>query len=139
MTATITAQIGTTDWQLTGIGHNGGTCEHCDRNLTHVYAVRNAQTGHNMTVGRSCCKKVTGWTLAAKEADRILAYAEKLARREAAWIEFTAEQPALAAAMDDAIAREIRNAYQMKSDVCEINSAAGREAFASRWVAFLNS
>ncbi|AVH61769.1 MULTISPECIES: hypothetical protein [Streptomyces] len=94
----VTAQIGTTDWHLTGIrtSHAGETCGHCPRTLKNLYDIKNSQTGQTMTVGRGCCKKVTGWTLAAAEAARILRVAERQARKVAAWAEFTAEYPQIA-------------------------------------------
>ncbi|MEW2051937.1 hypothetical protein [Streptomyces sp. NPDC005476] len=49
-----------------------------------------------MTVGRGCCKKVTGWTLSAAEAARILRVAERQARAAAAWAEFTTQYPEIA-------------------------------------------
>lgn len=136
---TATAQIGTTDWHLTGINSLGGVCDHCDRVLTHVYTVRNAVTGKTMTVGRACCKKVTGWTLAAAEAARILAAAQRREQRAAVWALFSQEHPDLAAIMDDAVAREVPSAYVVKSDLCEIPSAADREAFARHYVARLTA
>ena len=98
MNATVTAQIGTTDWHLTGIRTSsaGETCEHCPRTLKNLYDVKNMATGQTMTVGRGCCKKVTGWTLAASEATRILRAAERQARKAAAWAEFTTRHPEIA-------------------------------------------
>lgn len=98
MTATITAQIGTTDWYLTGIRTSTGTeCDHCGRNLKNVYDLVNAATGKPMTVGRGCCKNVTGWTLAAAEAARLLRSATRQAARAAKWNEFTAQHADIAA------------------------------------------
>lgn len=88
---TIAAQIGTTDWQLTGIRNSaaGAKCEHCGRKLKNLYDVRNSATAEAMTIGRGCCKKVTGWTLTAAQAAQALRAAEIKARQEATWAEFT--------------------------------------------------
>ena len=94
---TVAARIGDSDWELTGIGHTGGVCQHCDRELKHVYSVRNTTTGEAKTVGRTCCKKVTGWTLALADARRLLWYAQKQIERAANWEHFTAAFPEVAA------------------------------------------
>ena len=113
MTATIAARIGTTDWNLTAIRTNqaGETCDHCGTPLKNLYTVENTATGHAMTVGRSCCKNVTGWNLTAAEAARILRAAQAKARHAAAWAAFTAEYPAIAADLQDATGwkREIKS------------------------------
>jgi hypothetical protein len=57
-----------------------------------------------MVVGRGCVKKLTGWTLAAAEAARMLRYEEMKARRAVKWSEFAAEFPAEAATIDADIA-----------------------------------
>jgi FAD/FMN-containing dehydrogenase len=103
MTATKTAaRIGTTDWNLTGIRTTaaGETCGHCGRTLRNLYDVRNAITGQTLTVGRGCCKKVTGWNLELAEARNMLRYAEAVARRAAKWAAFAAANPELAAVID---------------------------------------
>ncbi|CAL9611253.1 hypothetical protein SUDANB1_05630 [Streptomyces sp. enrichment culture] len=91
----ISARIGDTDWNLTAIrsSREGQRCDHCGRLLKHLYDVTNARTGQALTVGRGCCKKVTGWTLAAAEAARLLRHAEQEAREAAVWAEFTAAHP----------------------------------------------
>lgn len=94
---TITARIGESDWGLVSIGHQGGVCQHCDRELKHVYTVRNAVTGETMTVGRTCCKAVTGWTLALAEAKRLVWYAQKQIERATNWDHFTGAFPDVAA------------------------------------------
>lgn len=95
---TIAAQIGTTDWQLTGIRNSASAkCEHCGRKLKNLYDVRNSTTAKTMTIGRGCCKKVTGWTLTAAQAAHALRMAESKARQEAIWEEFTAAHPDFAA------------------------------------------
>jgi len=93
-------QIGTSDWSLKGIGHTGGICEHCDRTLKHVYTVHNDVTGKTMTVGRTCCKKVTGWTLALKEAQSLLWFEAKMIERTANWAHFAAAFPDVAETID---------------------------------------
>jgi len=95
--ATIAAQIGNTDWYLTGIRSSAGECDHCGRTLKHLYSVRNGQTGEDMIVGRGCCKKVTGWTLTAAQAARALRYAEAQARANATWSRFALAYPECAA------------------------------------------
>ncbi|MFF9785625.1 hypothetical protein [Streptomyces nigrescens] len=104
--STPAAQIGTTDWNLTGIrtSRAGERCGHCPRTLKNLYDVENRVTGQKMTVGRGCCKKVTGWTLAAAEAARILRAAAIEARQAAVWAEFAAEHPKDAALLEADIA-----------------------------------
>lgn len=98
MTATITAQIGNTEWHLTGIRTTSGTaCDHCGRSLKNLYDVRNDSTGKALTVGRGCSKSVTGWTLTASEAARVLRMAQAAGRQAQAWADFSAEYPAVAA------------------------------------------
>ncbi|EMF20377.1 hypothetical protein H114_32579 [Streptomyces gancidicus BKS 13-15] len=91
----ISARIGDTDWHLTAIrsSREGHACDHCGRRLKHLYDVTNPRTGEALTVGRGCCKKVTGWTLAAAEAARLLRHAQEQARQAAVWAEFTAAHP----------------------------------------------
>lgn len=117
MTATATARIGTTDWHLTGIRSTGGVCGHCNRTLKHVYTVRNTATGQDMTVGRACCKKVTGWTLAAAEAARILRAAEQRAKRDEAWSDFQQANPELAAPIAAAAERGESTAFDFKFEI----------------------
>lgn len=96
MTTTIsgqpTAQIGDTDWYLVSIQSESGSCAHCGRDLKHLYRVVNPD-GREITVGRGCVKKLTGWTLAAAEAKRILWLAERNARRAITWTEFASQHP----------------------------------------------
>ncbi|MEJ8654836.1 hypothetical protein WKI65_44060 [Streptomyces sp. MS1.AVA.3] len=101
----VTARIGTTDWHLAGIrtGRTGEICDHCGRSLKSLYDVENQTAGQVMTVGRGCCKKVTGWTLSAAEAARILRAAEVAARQAEVWAEFTATHPAAAQMLEDDI------------------------------------
>ncbi|QPL14142.1 hypothetical protein QEH48_gp113 [Streptomyces phage TurkishDelight] len=76
------ALIGTSAWKLVRVRNapNGEPCGHCPRVLKTVYDLANTETGEEMTVGRGCCKTVTGWTLTAAEARRLA----DLAAREAA-------------------------------------------------------
>lgn len=133
MTAAVSAQIGTTDWHLTGISNKGGVCEHCDRNLVHVYTVRNAVTGKTMTVGRACCKKVTGWTLAAAEAARILKAAENRTKRDAAWELFRIEEPELAAIVDAGRERDDKFAHSIRFEIAECSIPSVRARWARQY------
>lgn len=101
MTATATATQAA-DWNLTGIRTTaaGETCGHCGRTLRNLYDLRNTTTGQTLTVGRGCCKDVTGWTLTLAQAKAKVRYAEAVVRRATKWAAFTAEYPALAAAID---------------------------------------
>lgn len=64
-----------------------------------------------MIVGRGCVKKLTGWTLEAAHAKRLLRIAERDARRTATWARFTQDHPAAAAQiMADIAAYERRAA-----------------------------
>lgn len=76
------ALIGTSAWKLVRVRNapNGEPCGHCPRTLKNLYDLANTETGQEMTVGRGCCKTVTGWTLTAAEARRLA----DLAAREAA-------------------------------------------------------
>jgi hypothetical protein len=91
----ISARIGDTDWHLTSIrsSREGQRCDHCPRLLQNLYDVTNQRTGQSLTVGRGCCRKVTGWTLTAAEAARLLRHAQEQARQAAVWAEFTAAHP----------------------------------------------
>ncbi|MEY9839368.1 hypothetical protein [Streptacidiphilus sp. EB103A] len=98
-TSTPGARIGTTGWTLSGITTSpGGTsCDHCGRLLKHLYDVVDHSTGRAMTVGRGCCKKVTGWSLSAAQAAQLLRAAASAARKEAAWNTFIHAHPEAAA------------------------------------------
>jgi hypothetical protein len=93
--ALISARIGTTDWHLTGIrsSKEGQRCDHCPRRLKHLYDVTNTVTGQALTVGRGCCKKITGWTLSAAQAAQLLRHAAEQARQAAVWAQFTDAYP----------------------------------------------
>jgi hypothetical protein len=93
----VNAKIGNTDWSLVSVRRNAsGACDHCGRTLKNLYVVRNDTTDKTMTVGTGCCKKVTGWTLALAEAQRILWYAAKTIERAAAWAHFAELFPEVA-------------------------------------------
>ena len=79
------ARIGTTGWYLTGLQRfpAGPPCDHCNRSLHHLYDVTERATGRSMTVGRKCCKKVTGRTLDHAEAVGMLRAAQTGTRRQA--------------------------------------------------------
>jgi hypothetical protein len=91
----ISARIGTTDWHLTAIrsSKEGQRCDHCPRRLKHLYDVTNTVTGQALTVGRGCCKKITGWTLSAAQAAQLLRHAAEQARQAAVWAQFTDAYP----------------------------------------------
>lgn len=76
------ALIGTSAWKLVRVrtAPNGRQCDHCPRTVKNLFDLANLATGEEMTVGRGCCKTVTGWTLSAAEARRLA----DLAAREAA-------------------------------------------------------
>jgi hypothetical protein len=83
----VTAHTGTTAWKLTGsrTAPHGATCDRCPRTLRNLYDLTDTATGETMTVGRGCLKKVTGWTLTAAQAARLLAQAEREAAALATW------------------------------------------------------
>lgn len=76
VTTTPAAPIGDTAWYLTKILHTAGSCEHCGRTLKHLYNVVNP-TGQEMTVGRGCVKKITGWALSYAQAEQALRSARR--------------------------------------------------------------
>jgi hypothetical protein len=91
------AKIGNTDWSLVSVRRNAsGVCDHCGRTLKNLYNVRNDVSGKAMTVGTGCCKKVTGWTLALAEAQRLVWHAAKTIERAATWAHFSETFPAVA-------------------------------------------
>ncbi|MET9818300.1 hypothetical protein [Streptomyces sp. NPDC006355] len=79
------ALIGDTAWKLVGIRHapNGQKCGHCPRVIQNLYDVVNLATGQEVTMGRGCCKRITGWKLTLAEARRLA----DLAARETAALE----------------------------------------------------
>lgn len=85
-TTAFAARIGTTEWMLTGISTSSGQqCGHCPRILKNLYTVKSLTTGETMAVGRGCCKKVTGWTLSAAEAQRLMRAAAIETREDTAF------------------------------------------------------
>jgi hypothetical protein len=107
-------------WKITGKS-NGGHCQHCDRTLKHCYTITNA-SGATMTVGRGCLKTVTGWTIAQKEADRLVWLAERTVIRAANWAAFTAAHPKAATILDltiEADGKYAPAASTIKHDISE--------------------
>lgn len=92
----MSAQIGDTAWYLVKVEQGGAACDHCNRSLKRLYRVVNPD-GKEMTVGSGCVKKITGWTLEWREAQRLLYVAE----RERRMAVVAAEYPELAAANTD--------------------------------------
>jgi uncharacterized protein (DUF1501 family) len=78
----IKAQIGNTAWYLTRILDASGSCDHCGRELKHLYNVVNPN-GIEMTVGRGCVKRITGWTLSYAQAQQALRSARRTAEIQA--------------------------------------------------------
>jgi hypothetical protein len=73
----------TTTWQLVGITTGEATCDHCGRTLARCFRVVTPD-GDEMTVGRVCSAKLTGynWKLAqAERAERLRAAEEAAATR----------------------------------------------------------
>lgn len=99
----VAAQIGDTAWYLVAMPDGSGQCDHCGRNLKHLYRVVNPAS-EELTVGRGCVKRLTGWTLATAEAKRLLWLAERDARRADVWAGFTEECPEWAQTITDDIA-----------------------------------
>lgn len=81
-TAVSAALIGTTPWKLLRVrtAPNGRQCDHCPRTLKNLYDLAHTKTGQELTVGRGCCKQLTGWSLTTAEARRLA----DLATRETA-------------------------------------------------------
>lgn len=99
-TTQLAAQIGDTTWYLIKILHTEGVCDHCGRQLKHLYEVVNPD-GAEMTVGRGCVKKLTGWTVSYAEAQRLL-YCAELDRRKSVVTEAFPELAAAYAAVQEA-------------------------------------
>lgn len=83
-------------WKITAKS-NGGQCEHCGASLKFMWTIRH-EDGRTMGVGRTCIKRVTGWTVSAQEAENAL----KVAAMDARWTEFAAAYPQQAAAIQAA-------------------------------------
>jgi hypothetical protein len=103
------APLGSTGWRLVGLATGSASCEHCNRALKYLYRVVNP-AGEEMVVGRGCVKKLTGWTLEAAHAARLLRIAERDARRATTWAQFTQDHPAAAAQIEADIAAYDRGA-----------------------------
>jgi hypothetical protein len=86
------APLGNTGWYLVGRPLGSAACDHCGRTLKYCYLVVNADA-EEMTVGRGCVKKLTGWTLTAAMAERMIKIAERNARRAANWSLFEQAHP----------------------------------------------
>ncbi|WP_445520493.1 hypothetical protein [Streptomyces sp. NEAU-174] len=129
-----TAQIGTTNWHLAGIRTSSGTeCDHCGRILKNLYDVIDTTNGRKMTVGRGCCKKVTGWSLAASEAARLLRAAQAAARQAQVWLEFTAAFPEDAQMLEHDI-RTWRPAHPGQCNIpATVKNDIAREATPRSW------
>lgn len=93
---TYSAPIGPSQWRLTAVARGSATCDHCDRRLMNTFTVTNP-AGQEMTLGRACCKKVTGYDLSMNEAARMLRVEFEAAQRAAVWAQFSAADPESAA------------------------------------------
>jgi hypothetical protein len=124
-----TAPIGMTGWQLVAVtaSRSGVPCDHCGRVLKRLFTVRNPDR-RQMIVGRGCVKKLTGWTLEAAEAERMLKWAALQARRAVAWSRFAEQRPDLAALIDADITAYERGvpahigagaSHQIKTWICD--------------------
>lgn len=58
----------TTTWRLTGITTGRSTCDHCGRSLARCFRV--TRDGAEMTVGRVCSAKLTGYNWTVAQAER---------------------------------------------------------------------
>jgi len=117
MTATA-PQLGNTGWYLVGKHTAGGGCDHCGRPLANCYVVADSDA-KEMTLGRGCVKKVTGWTLTAAKAEQMLQMIEDDERRAANWGAFTARHPDLAARLDADCDAMIPAAHYARHDIRE--------------------
>lgn len=125
----------TSTWELTGIRKGADeTCGHCARTLRHLYDVRNTATGETMTVGRGCCKAVTGWTLTLAEAQAQLRYAQAVVRRAAKWDTFAAQYPELAAVIDADAAAGKPNAHAVKHGISDRAAGGWDRQYAQAYV-----
>lgn len=88
-------------WELAGIrsAPEGQKCDHCPRTLKNLYDVRNTATGETMTVGRGCCKAVTGWTLTLAQARQEIQRQEAAKRAQDRWDTFAEAFPRESATM----------------------------------------
>lgn len=122
-------------WKITGKG-SGGQCGHCPRQLVTHYVITSGD-GQVMRVGRGCLKKVTGWTVTAAEADRILRRAERDARWQA-WADAHPGEAAVINGDADREAEEIRQRRrQCAGPAQEVRTAIAGNEFG--WQNFLAS
>lgn len=132
MTTTTTgAPLGQTGWYLVGRPAGSAACDHCGRTLKHCYLVVNADA-EEMTVGRGCVKKLTGWNLTDALAERMLKIAERNARRAANWTLFEAAHPAAARTILDDIAVYEAEAKQ-RPDLGYCLSHEARDRMSDDW------
>lgn len=80
----ITAQIGTTDWDLVEMHSDGDHCFHCGNVRMHVIVVRNVVDGRERVICPACCLAVTGAALDRHEAARLLDEAQETGAEEIA-------------------------------------------------------
>lgn len=107
------APLGSTGWYLVGRPVGSASCDHCGRALKHCYLVVNSDAVE-MTVGRGCVKKLTGWDLTIATAERLLRIAKRNADRAAQWATFAAEHPEAARIiLDDVAAYEAKARREM--------------------------
>lgn len=115
-TPTVTAApIGDTAWYLVKILHVEGCCDHCGRSLKHLYEVVNPE-GREMTVGRGCVKRITGWTLSYAQAQQALRSAARGVEMDRRRAIVSAEYPGLA------------DANAQVQEACRAARAAGFDA-----------
>lgn len=130
MTVPAETKIGNTAWYLVGKPEGSGACDHCGRALTHLYRVVNPD-GEHLTVGRNCVKVLTGWTLSATQAARMLASAERVAEVDRRRIIVAAAYPEHAAsyaALADACAAAKAAGYDMTSGYAQVTPETARKA-----------
>jgi hypothetical protein len=65
MTTTSTAT-----WTLRGITAARANCDHCGRSLARCFRVTSPE-GAEMIVGRTCAKRLTGWSWSLAQAERM--------------------------------------------------------------------
>jgi len=83
--------------------------------LKFTYTVVDPEA-RELTVGRGCVKKLTGWTLEWKEARRLLWLAERTKIRDANWARFCVEHFDLAVRIEQEIA-EHEERYAGRNDM----------------------
>ncbi len=85
MTTTARVTIAPGAYRLTGITSTTGQCDCCTRNLTQrVFAVAHKTTGGELTLGRRCAAKATGYAVTAVEREaRIAARLAEIKHRTA--------------------------------------------------------